>query len=51
MHKVYEAVAPLREDLALPLTGRHRLQDPTGARHLPVRAIAGEPNAQTPRAT
>ncbi len=47
MHKVYEAVAPWREDLALPLTARHRLQDLPDARHLPVRVIAGEPNAQT----
>ena len=47
VHKVYEAVAPWRADLALPLTVRHRLQDPPGARHLPVQVTAGEPNAQT----
>lgn len=47
VHKVYEAVAPWRGDLALPLNARHRLQDPPGARHLPVRVVAGEPNAQT----
>ena len=46
MHKVYEAVAPWRDDLPLPLTARHRLQDPPDARHLPVQVIAGEPNAQ-----
>lgn len=47
VHKVYEAVAPWRSDLPLPLTALHRLQDPPGARHLPVQAVAGEPNAQT----
>lgn len=47
VHKVYEAVAPWRGDLPLPLTARHRLQDPPGARHLPVQVVAGEPNAQT----
>ncbi|MDP2008118.1 MAG: pseudouridine synthase [Rubrivivax sp.] len=47
VHKVYEAVAPWRGDLLLPLTALHRLQDPPGARHLPVQVVAGEPNAQT----
>lgn len=47
MHKEYEAVAPWRRDLTLPLTARHRLQDPPDARHLPVRVIDGEPNTQT----
>jgi len=46
VHKVYEAVAPWRPDLALPLTARHRLQDPPGAAHLPVQVVAGEPNAE-----
>lgn len=46
IHKVYEAVAPWRPDLALPLTARHRLQDPPGATHLPVQVVAGEPNAE-----
>ncbi len=46
VHKVYEAVAPWRPDLALPLTARHRLQDPPGATHLPVQVVAGEPNAE-----
>jgi tRNA pseudouridine32 synthase / 23S rRNA pseudouridine746 synthase len=46
LHKVYEAVAPWRADLALPLTARHRLQDPPEARHLPTQVVAGEPNAQ-----
>jgi tRNA pseudouridine32 synthase/23S rRNA pseudouridine746 synthase len=47
LHKVYEAIAPWRGDLPLPLTARHRLQELPGARHLPVQVIAGEPNAQT----
>jgi tRNA pseudouridine32 synthase/23S rRNA pseudouridine746 synthase len=47
VHKVYEAVAPWRPDLPLPLTARHRLLDARGARHLPVQVIDGEPNAQT----
>jgi tRNA pseudouridine32 synthase/23S rRNA pseudouridine746 synthase len=47
MHKVYEAVAPWRGDLALPLTACHRLQELPGARHLPVQVVAGAPNAQT----
>ena len=47
LHKVYEAVAPWRTDLVLPLTARHRLQDPPDARHLPTQVVAGEPNAQT----
>jgi tRNA pseudouridine32 synthase/23S rRNA pseudouridine746 synthase len=45
LHKVYEAVAPWRADLVLPLTVRHRLQDPPDARHLPTQVIDGEPNA------
>lgn len=47
LHKVYEAVAPWRADLPLPLTARHRLLDAPDARHLPVQVIAGEPNVQT----
>ncbi|MBA4175025.1 MAG: pseudouridine synthase [Leptothrix sp. (in: Bacteria)] len=47
VHKIYEAVAPWRDDLALPLTASHRLQDPPGATHLPVQVVAGEANAQT----
>lgn len=47
VHKVYEAVAPWRSDLPLPMTAQHRLVDPPEARHLPVRVMAGEPNAQT----
>ena len=47
MRKVYEAVAPYRADLALPLTARHRLLDRRGAHHLPVEVTDGEPNADT----
>lgn len=47
VHKVYEAVAPWRPDLALPLTARHRLHEADDARHLPVQVVAGEPNAHT----
>jgi len=47
VHKVYEAVAPWRDGLALPLTASHRLLEARSERHLPVRVAAGEPNAQT----
>ena len=47
VHKLYEAVAPWRADLALPLVARHRLEKPAGAGFLQVRVVAGEPNAQT----
>lgn len=47
LHKVYEAVAPWRADLAWPLTARHRLQEAPDARHLPTQVVDGEPNAQT----
>ena len=47
VHKVYEAVAPWRDDLALPLLALHRLQNLPGAHHLPVQVGSGEPNAQT----
>ncbi len=47
VHKVYEAVAPWRPGLALPLQARHRLQNPPDARHLPVQVVAGEPNVLT----
>ncbi len=47
LHKVYEAVAPWRDDLALPLTASHRLQDAPDARHLPTQVVDGEPNAHT----
>jgi len=47
VHKVYEAVAPWREDLVLPQTVSHRLLDPPGGRHLPVQVAPGEANAHT----
>lgn len=47
VHKVYEAVAPWRTDLALPLVARHRLEKPEGAGFMQVRVVDGEPNAET----
>jgi len=47
VHKVYEAVARWRADLALPLCAQHRLSNPRDARHLPVKVVDGEPNVQT----
>ena len=47
LHKVYEAVAPWRDDLALPHTACHRLQDPPDASHMPAQVVPGEPNATT----
>jgi tRNA pseudouridine32 synthase/23S rRNA pseudouridine746 synthase len=47
VHKVYEAVAPWREGLALPLTARHRLQDRDDEAFMQVQVVEGEPNAQT----
>jgi tRNA pseudouridine32 synthase/23S rRNA pseudouridine746 synthase len=47
VHKVYEAVAPWRADLALPLVARHRLEKPEDAGFMQVRVLPGEPNAET----
>ena len=47
MHKTYEAVAPWRSDLLLPLTAEHRLQNTPGASYLPVQTVDGEPNVRT----
>ena len=47
VHKVYEAVAPWRDDLALPQQLRHRLADAPGAGFMQVQVVAGEPNAET----
>ena len=47
VHKVYEAVAPWRGDLALPQRLRHRLVDAQGRRFMQVQVVAGEPNADT----
>ena len=46
VHKVYEAIAPWRADLALPLDARHRLDKPGGAGFMQVQVVPGEPNAQ-----
>lgn len=48
VHKVYEAVAPWRDDLALPQCLRQRLADVPGQGHfMQVQVVAGEPNAET----
>jgi tRNA pseudouridine32 synthase/23S rRNA pseudouridine746 synthase len=47
VHKVYEAVAPWRADVALPTLGRHRLEQAPGAAFMQMQAVPGEPNAQT----
>ena len=44
--KVYEAIAPWRGDLALPIVARHRLEKPDGAGFMQVRVVPGEPNAE-----
>ncbi|MDT9002043.1 pseudouridine synthase [Paucibacter sp. APW11] len=44
--KVYEAIAPWREDLALPLTRRSRLQERADA-FMQMQEVDGEPNAET----
>jgi tRNA pseudouridine32 synthase / 23S rRNA pseudouridine746 synthase len=46
VHKVYEAIAPWRADLALPRLARHRLEQPEGAGFMQVRVVPGEPNAE-----
>ena len=47
VRKVYEAIAPWRADLELPLVCRHRLDKPAGAGFMQVRVVDGEPNAET----
>lgn len=46
VEKVYEAVAPLRPDLPLPLTRRSRLVE-CEERFMQMREVEGEPNAHT----
>jgi len=46
VHKVYEAIAPWRAELALPLDCRHRLDKPAGAGFMQVHVVPGEPNAE-----
>ena len=45
VHKVYEAVAPWRADLALPATVSHRLEEPEGEGFMQMQVLPGEPNA------
>ena len=44
--KVYEAIAPWRSDLALPIVARHRLEKPDGAGFMQVRVAPGEPDSE-----
>jgi tRNA pseudouridine32 synthase/23S rRNA pseudouridine746 synthase len=46
VHKVYEAIAPWRADLALPLTCRNRMEERPGS-FMQMEVVPGEPNAQT----
>jgi tRNA pseudouridine32 synthase/23S rRNA pseudouridine746 synthase len=46
VQKVYEAIAPYRQDLALPLLYRSRLQQRADA-FMQMEEVAGEPNAET----
>lgn len=47
VHKVYEALAPWRDDLVLPMTLRHRLEEAPGDGFMQMQVVPGEPNAQT----
>jgi tRNA pseudouridine32 synthase/23S rRNA pseudouridine746 synthase len=47
VHKVYEAIAPWREELVFPLTARHRLVEAEGAGFMQMQVVAGVPNAET----
>jgi tRNA pseudouridine32 synthase/23S rRNA pseudouridine746 synthase len=47
VRKVYEAVAPWREELSFPMTLRHRLQEPQDERFMQMQVVPGEPNAHT----
>ena len=46
-HKVYEAVAPWRPDLALPCTVSSRIEEPAGEGFMQMQTLPGEPNAHT----
>lgn len=46
-HKVYEAVAPWRSDLALPASASHRLEEPDGEGFMQMQVLPGQPNAHT----
>ncbi len=47
VRKVYEAVAPWREDLTFPMTLQHRLKEPADDRFMQMQVVPGEPNAHT----
>jgi tRNA pseudouridine32 synthase/23S rRNA pseudouridine746 synthase len=47
VHKVYEAVAPWRDDLTLPHVCESRLIEPAGEDFMQMQTVAGEPNALT----
>ena len=47
VHKLYEAIAPWRADLALPLVARHRLERPRDHGFMQMQVVPGEPNAET----
>ncbi len=44
-HKVYEAIAPFRADLALPLVHKSRMED--AAHFMQMREVQGVPNSET----
>ena len=47
VRKVYEAVAPWREELTFPMTLQHRLEEPADERFMQMQVVPGEPNAHT----
>lgn len=47
VHKVYEAIAPWRDDLSFPFSARHRLEEPRGQGFMQMQVVDGEPNAET----
>ncbi len=46
-HKVYEAVAPWRDDLTFPLRCQHHLQEREGSGFMQMEVLDGPPNADT----
>ena len=46
-HKVYEAVAPWRDDLSMPFTASHCLHEPAGETFMQMQVLPGTPNAHT----
>ena len=47
VRKVYEAVAPWRDDIAMPLLCRHRLEQRPGGAFMQMQVVPGEANAET----